>query len=489
MNDSDSEPKEYDVLVLGGGTAGTAAAANAQAELGPEGRVAMFNKGELGGLCILRGCMPTKTMLHAAHLAHEAGHHHTPGVGRAELELDFPSVMQNQAAKVARFKAAKLKGIANGGYEVIDAYARFAGEGLVEADGQLYRFTKGAVIATGSSVSYPPIEGLDDVREAGLLLDSDDVMALTERPASAIVLGGGAIGLELGLFLARMGTVVHMTNRSAFYSKIDPDIADEMAKVLEAEPNLTPVAPLQAQALRVVERDDGTRCVAFDVTFECESLTLEADVFVCATGRDAVLEPLALDTVGVERKGKGLVFDDEMRTTNPRIFVAGDATGEEQILHVANWEGKAAGLGAAGAPGDLAVERRLAMTVVFTDPPLATIGMTEAEARGAGHDPVAVLERFPETGRAITMDVQHGCWKLVVERSTGEVLGSQILGPRADDLVHAISTIMYYDGTVNDMLEMPWYHPTLSEVALSLARSAERERGKTPPAVAPKSVT
>lgn len=477
MNDSEREPKEYDVLVLGGGTAGTAAAANAQAELGPEGRVAMFNKGELGGLCILRGCMPTKTMLHAAHLAHEAGHHHTPGVGQADLEIDFGEVMQNQAAKVARFKAAKLRGIANGGYEVIDAFARFAGEDLVEADGELYRFTSGAVIASGSRVSYPNIEGLEALREAGLLLDSDDVMKLTERPASAIVLGGGAIGLELGLFLARMGTQVYMTNRSAFYSKIDADIAAEMAGVLEAEPNLTPLAPLGAKALRVVERPGGGRGVAFDVETGGAARTLEADVFVCATGRDALLEPLALETAGVERKGRGLVFDEAMRTTNPRIFVAGDATGDEQILHVANWEGKAAGLGAAGRKEGLAVERRLAMAVVFTDPPLATIGMTETEAREAGHDPIVVMERFPETGRAITMDVQHGCWKLVVERSTGEVLGSQILGPRADDLVHAISTIMYYDGTVSDMLEMPWYHPTLSEVALSLARSAERERG------------
>ena len=183
-----------------------------------------------------------------------------------------------------------------------------------------------------------------------------------------------------------------------------------------------------------------------------------------------------LDKAGVEREGSGVRFDAEMRTTNPRVFVAGDATGDELLLHVANWEGKAAGLGAAQVPGPHPVERRLKMGVVFTDPPLATIGQSADEARRAGLDVIEAAEFFSETGRAITMDVPHGVWKLVASRDTGEILGSQILGPRADDLVHAISTVMYYHGTAADMLKMPWYHPTLAEVALSLARALERQR-------------
>jgi pyruvate/2-oxoglutarate dehydrogenase complex dihydrolipoamide dehydrogenase (E3) component len=124
--------KTYDVLVLGGGTAGTAAAKAAH-QAGA--KVAMFNKGELGGLCILRGCMPTKTMLHAAHLVHEAAHHHTPGVGRTRPEIDFPAVMANKDAKVKRFQNAKIQGIEQAGYEVVDARARFTGADTVEADG------------------------------------------------------------------------------------------------------------------------------------------------------------------------------------------------------------------------------------------------------------------------------------------------------------------------------------------------------------------
>lgn len=463
--------EEYDVLVIGGGTAGTAAASAAQSALGPTGRVAMFNKGELGGLCILRGCMPTKTMLHAAHVVHEAGHHQTPGIGRADLSIDFGAVMANKDAKVARFKAAKLRGIENGGYQIIDALAGFAGPDTIEAEGKTYRFTKGAVIAAGSVVTLPGIPGLDDVRAAGLLLDSDGVMALKTQPKSAIVLGGGAIGLELGFFLARLGTQVWMVNRTSFYSRIDADVADQMRAVLDGEPNLQWLAPLDSKRVRVV---DGR--VAFDVEVEGTPRTLDADVFIAATGRHPHLDPLHLGKAGVERDGAGVRFDAEMRTTNPRVFVAGDATGDELLLHVANWEGKSAGLGAAQIPGPHPVERRLKMGVVFTDPPLATIGLSADEARRAGLDVIEAAEFFSQTGRAITMDVPHGVWKLVARKDTGEILGSQILGPRADDLVHAISTVMYYHGTAADMLKMPWYHPTLAEVALSLARALERQR-------------
>ena len=457
--------KTYDVLVIGGGTAGTAAAAAAAAALQPEGRVAMFNKGELGGLCILRGCMPTKTLLHAAHLVHEAAHHHTPGIGHADLVVDFGAVMANKDAKVARFKAAKLGGIERGGYEVIDAYARFSGPDMIEADGVQYRFTKGAVIAAGSVPTLPPIEGIEDVLAAGLCWDSDDVMAMVAAPRSAIVLGGGAIGLELGLFLARTGTQVHMVNRSRFFSRIDAEIADAMESALLAEPNMIPLAPVVPRRLAVV---DGR--VHFTLEVGGLEQTLVAERFVAATGRHANLDDLGLDLADVRYAQGQVEHDAAMRTSHPRVYVAGDATGAELLLHVANWEGRSAGLGAAEVPGDHRVERRLNMAVVFTDPALAAVGLTEREAEARGIPTVTASAQLVQTGRAITMDVQHGLWKLVAHAHTGELLGSQILGPRADDLIHIVSTAMYYRGTAADLLKMPWYHPTISEVGLSLAR-------------------
>lgn len=462
--------RTYEVLVLGGGSAGTAAAAAAHTA----GRqVAMFNRGKLGGLCILRGCMPSKAMLHAAHLAHEAAHHHTPGIGHAIPSVDFAAVMENKQAKVERFRKAKIGGVEAAGYEVIDAYARFAGPDTVTAtlpDGstETYRFTYGAVLATGSDPIIPPIDGIEVVP----VWTSDDVMNLTEAPSSVIVLGSGAIGLELALFLARMGTRTVLASRKRVFSKIDPVLADEMECILKAEPNLQLVSPFQTPRIKMVEN-----LVHFQVQTTTGTETLVAPHFLAATGRRARLEGMGLEAAEVEFAGGKVRHDECMRTSNDRIFVAGDATGSLQLLHVANWEGSAAGLGAAGVEGDHRVERRLAMSVVFTDPPLASVGVTESEARAEGIPVETASARFAQTGRAITMDVQHGVWKLVVSKADGTILGSQILGPRADDIAHVISTAMYYRGTVHDLLKMPWYHPTVTEVLLSLARELAAKTG------------
>ena len=453
-----SSMQDFDVLILGGGTAGTAAA-KAAALTGA--RTAMFNDGELGGLCILRGCMPTKTMLHAAHLRHEAEHHRTPGIARGALDADFAAVMRNKDEKVARFKRAKISGIESGDYEVIDARARFTGPDTVEAAGKSYRFTKGAVIAVGSIITTPPISGLEDVP----YWTSDDIMALTAYPESVAVIGSGAIGLELAQFLARMGTRVELISRRPVFADWGASIVQEMANSLADEPNFTNHAPGTPVAIQ--KSDDG---VAVQIKTASGEQTIHARHLLLAAGRRAAVDGLNLELAGVEMDGRQVKAGPDMRTTNPKIFVAGDASGERLLLHVANWEGAAAGAGAAGVAEVDPVERRLNMSVVFTDPPLATVGLTEEQAQAQGIDCMVAETQVAQTGRAITMDVAHGVMRLVATADRGEILGAQILGPRADDLIHAVSAVMYYRGTAKDMLAMPWYHPTLSEVLLGLAR-------------------
>ncbi|MFQ5425507.1 MAG: dihydrolipoyl dehydrogenase family protein [Gaiellales bacterium] len=445
----------YDLIVLGGGTAGSAAAKTAH----DAGATAvMFNDGELGGLCILRGCMPTKTMLHAAHLAHEAEHPATAGVRPTGLELDFAAIMANKDAKVARFKSAKVMSIERGGYDVVDARARFVGPTTVEAAGTIYEFTKGAVIATGSVATAAPFPGLESVG----FLTSDEVMDLTERPSSIAVVGSGATGSELAQFFARIGTEVSLLTRSRVGSKLDADIADELARVFVAEPNLTLHNGVPPTGFAPSDR--GVRVALRDGS------EIDVELLVMATGRAPNLEGLGLEAAGVEVSDGAVVAGPDLRTSNPNVFVAGDATGRDQLLHVANWEGAIAASNALDPSVTHEVEQRLTMEVIFLDPPLSWIGLSETEAVDRGYEPVVSLIRFAETGRAITMDVRHGISKLVVDPTTGELLGAQVLGPRSDDLVHLLSSIMYYRGTVHDMLELPWYHPTISEVFLSQAR-------------------
>jgi pyruvate/2-oxoglutarate dehydrogenase complex dihydrolipoamide dehydrogenase (E3) component len=210
--------KTFDVVVIGGGTAGTAAA---QAAHAAGASTVMFNDGELGGLCILRGCMPTKTMLHSAHVVHGARHHGARGIGAAELPVAFAEVMANKDAKVARFVRAKIASIEAGGYEVVDARARFVGPDTVEAGGETYRFVKGAVLAAGSISNVPPIPGIEDVP----VWSSDDLIRITERPESLIVIGSGAIGIEFAQFFARIGTSVELVSRRQVFCDVDPLIA------------------------------------------------------------------------------------------------------------------------------------------------------------------------------------------------------------------------------------------------------------------------
>lgn len=456
----------YDVLVIGGGTAGSAAARAAR-QAGA--RVAMFNDGELGGLCILRGCMPTKTLLHAAHLVHHATHSHTPGVAVRGAGIDFAAVMANKDAKVARFQRAKVASIESGGYDVIDARARFTGPDTISAAGVTYRFTSGAVLAAGSVPAVPPIRGIDDVP----FVTSDDLMWLAGRPDSVVAVGAGAVGLELCQFLARMGTRVTLLSRHRVFERIDPVLAGEMERILAAEPNfelLQPVRPVRVsrEAGQVAcELDDGRRIVA--------------DLLFLATGRTAVHSDLDLPAAGIRVQEGVVICGDDMQTTNPRVFVAGDATGEEMILHVASQEGRVAGSNAAAGGPVERVDRRVDIRVIFTDPPLGTLGMTEQEATRAGRRVITSQIMFPETGRAITQDVQHGLCKVVADAARGEIIGAQILGPRADDLIHTLAAVLFYRGTAADMLSMPWYHPTQSEVFLSLAREIELRRRTIPP--------
>jgi len=452
---------DYDVIVLGGGSAGTSAAGAAGAA---GARTAMINDGELGGLCILRGCMPTKSMLASAHAFHEAAHLEPFG-GRLEgaVRIDFRRVMERKDALVARFKRAKIQEIDSGDYEVIDGRGRFAPGGGVVVGDRTWTARR-YVIASGSTPVILPVPGLERVP----VMTSDDAMRLKSRPDSLLVIGTGPIGLELAQFFARVGSRVRIICRSSILSRHDVENGHELHRALEDEPRLSITAPAVLEELRPTRTGLAAR-----IRYGDKQEEYEADVLLMAVGREAALDDLGLEHVGLKPSAGRLDHDERMCTANPEIFVAGDATGSYQILHLANQEGNVAGTNAAIGPDSasaLRMDYRLQMSVIFTDPPYAQIGLSESEAARRGIDFVVGRVRFPETGRAITMESRYGLWKLIAARATGEILGSSLLGPRADDLVHLVMLMMRYGGTVHDILDLPLYHPTVSEVLYNLAR-------------------
>ncbi len=447
---------DYDVIVLGGGSAGTKAASVASAA---GARTLMINDGELGGLCILRGCMPTKALLHCAELYEEMRHLEPLGLAVEGRSFDFPKIMARKAAKVARFKRAKLAGIERSAYEVLDARARFVGPDCVEAGGQRYRAGRGYVLATGSVPHRLPIPGLDSIE----VMSSDEVMRLETLPRSLVVQGAGPIGLELAWFFARFGVEVTLVNRSPLLSKVDAEFTPLVSAAFLEHPGSA--LHVGASIERVAPCDGGIR---FSLEVDGEAREVVAERFLSAVGRTANLAGLGLEAAGIAVEGGKVVHDAGMRTSNERVWVAGDATGSYQILHLANQEGAVAGANAVG--GNEEQDYRLKMEVIFTDPPFASVGLTEPEARALGLELAVARKNFAEQGRGIVMETRHGRAKLLADKASGELVGCQIFGPRADDMIHVAAALMHFRGSFRDIAAMPWYHPTLTESFIELGR-------------------
>jgi pyruvate/2-oxoglutarate dehydrogenase complex dihydrolipoamide dehydrogenase (E3) component len=460
---------DFDFTVLGGGSAGYAAAAlAARAGL----RTAVIDGGaEVGGLCILRGCMPSKTLLatsaraEAVRLAAEFGVH----AGFAGVDGAFMQARKRRlVAEFAEYRRGQLE---SGRFTFIRGKARFTGphalrieapEGT-EPDTHAPPNTltsKTFLIATGSRIHTPTIPGLV---ETGFL-DSDRFLASEHIPRSVVVLGGGAVALEAATFYAGVGARVTVLQRSArILKEADSDISEALAAGLrnhgvEVETGTELLLAGNCPEGKFVRYLQGTR-----------EKEVRAEEILCALGRQAATAGLGLEECGIRLGGSRIGVSPTQQTSLPHVFAAGDVCGPLEVVHIAIQQAETAARNAVRLLADSRqpleeTDYRLKLLALFTEPGMAMVGLTEAEAREAGIPFLSASYPFNDHGKSMVEGLLDGFVKLLVRADSREIIGAAVVGPHAAELIHEIVVALHFHATAGDLARIPHYHPTLSEI-------------------------
>ena len=441
---------ECDVAVLGGGPGGYTAAIRA-AQLGATA-VCVEQELELGGTCLRVGCIPTKAWVQTAHALHQAEEVFVKfGVNVSKPELDFVTAVEWKNGVVRQMTGGIAGLFKANGVEWVKGRGRFKDANTLAVEGGEEITFKQAIVATGSFPIMPPIEGLDSPR----CVDSTGLLAQTEVPRSLVVLGGGIIGCEFASIFGRFGsevTIIEMLD--SLIPQEDADAAKELAKAFGKRG-----IALQLGKQCTGVTDDGSQLT---VHFG-EGEKVDADLMLVSVGRGPVVENLGLEALGVELDRRdGIAADEHRRTTVPHIYAVGDCAGYWQLAHTAFREGEVAAENACGheaVVGDPAVPRP-----IYTDPEIAGVGLTEAEARERHGDDVSVgVFPWAANARAVMQNDTVGWVKSIHETRYGELLGIVMVGPHVTDLIEAGTVAIDAEATVETVADGMAAHPTLSE--------------------------
>jgi len=451
--------KTHDVIVIGGGSAGYAAARTAR-DAGAD--VAIVDQGPLGGLCILRGCMPTKAILRSAAVAALLRRAKEFGLSPVSAHADLSAIVDRKDRLVREFADYRIQQLRDPRLTLYQSQAVFRSPHEISV-GDTVLSASSFIVATGSRPSEAPIPGLD---QAGYFT-SDTILDLRTQPGSLIVLGGGAVALELGQFFARLGTKVTILQRGCtLLSGMDEDVgrALEAALIDEGLEVVTGV-----QLLRATRDTAGMAVWAMKDGRERSYVGQE---ILQALGRQPNIEGLRLDLAEVTVDDGRIVVDGAMRTSQAHIYAVGDVNDVTPIVHLAIQQGEIAAYNATHADRPAkTIDHRLDTEVVFTDPQVAVLGLNEVRAKADKIPYLTASYPFADHGKALCLGAPQGFVKLLAAPQTGEILGAQIVGAEAGELIHELIAVMYYHGTAVDLLHMPHYHPTLAEIVTYPAES------------------
>lgn len=455
-------PIETDTLVIGAGPGGYVAAIRA-AQLGQ--KVTIVEKGSIGGVCLNVGCIPSKALISAGHRFHEAQHSEDMGIIAENVKLDFSKVQAFKDSVVAKLVGGVGSLLKGNKIEVVSGEAYFVDENnirvLTETSSQTYTF-KDCIIATGST----PIE-LPAFKYTKRVINSTGALALKEVPESLVVIGGGYIGTELGGAFANFGTKITILEGtdeilSAGFEKQMSAIVKKNLKKKGAE------IVTKALAKGVEETDTGVT-----VTYEVkgEEKKVEADYVLVTVGRRPNTAEMGLDQVGIKTTDRGLIeIDKQCRTNIKNIYAIGDIVSGPPLAHKASYEGKIAAEAIAGQTSE--IDYLAIPAVVFSEPELASVGYNEAEAKEAGIEAVASKFPFAANGRALSLNSTDGFVKLITRKEDGLVIGAQIAGTNASDMIAELGLAIEAGMTAEDIAMTIHAHPTLGEITMEAAEVA-----------------
>ena len=462
-------PMKFDLIVIGGGSAGHAAARTA-ASLGLSCAL-VEAPGPLGGLCILRGCMPSKVLLETSNRMREIHEAKRFGITVTAPKLNLGALRDRLEELTRDFREYRLHEMKSSGYELIRATASFTSPhelSLRNEDGQTSSVTaKAFVIATGSSPSIPKIPGLEETP----FWTSDDVVKTPAVPSRIAIVGSGAIGLEIAHLFEGFGSNVTVIARGgSILSHHDPDLS----QALERESEELGIRFLKNTSLRSVSHEKGT----FHLTPEGEASSFTVDALLIATGREPATSRLGLEKLGIAMDGKRILIDDRATTSLSHVFAAGDCASPVPVVHLAVIQGEAAARNAERIIRDGHSEisadwsHATAMSGLFTSPQAVEIGMTEKPAAEKGFQTISGIIHYNDQGKGMIAGSRHGFVKIVADAATRRIIGASGVGPVVLETAHVVQLAITSGLTLEEYVAVPHYHPTLAEAWASAAQDA-----------------
>ncbi len=457
--------EKRDVIIVGGGPAGYVAAIRA-AQLG--GRVTLVEEGKLGGTCLNRGCIPTKFMLRGIETYHliKTAERYGISVAGANLEL---AKMQAGKNKVISALTSGVRGLLSGNkVEVLSGRAKLKSPGELEvslAQGKKETITADKIIlATGAKPIVLPIPGADSLD----IMSVEDMLEVEELPKSLVIIGGGVVGVEMATVFAKLGSQVSLVEMMPHCL---PAQDDEIAQVLEGVLRDDGIKVCCSARVSRIENVKGGKAVIFSEG-ETEQ-KIEAEVVAISVGYRPNIEGLGLEECGVAVVKSGIQVNEKMETSVANIYAAGDVVGGMMLAYVAIAEGMVAAENAQGL--DSRADYNAVPQCIFTLPEIASVGITEQEAKAQGHE--IQIGRFPfiANGMAAIVGEQRGLVKIITEPKYRQVLGVHIIGPQATCLIAEAAAIVKLEGAVDDILAMIHAHPSLSEAIWEAAADVKGE--------------